>query len=226
MRPACLLGVCLLFGAPALAGGRFTWERSAKGQPPVSITLSCEAGDARMETGGEKNRVLIWDATKKVLTILDPATKSYLRVDPEQLAGAFGRTRPADDEPPLKRTGKKSKVGPWECEQTLIRRSGQNGGVEVWYEVDACIVPWARSPVKAEELGCLKPLIGALDTLGAPESDVIAGAVEALPGLPVRTVRDTGDSKTSVSTFKSFQRVTVAPEAFSVPADYAPHVSR
>jgi hypothetical protein len=224
MRPACLLSVCLVGSAPAFAGGRFTWERSTTGQSPVPITLTCEDGDARMETGGEKNRVLIWDAKKRVLTILDPVTKSYLSVDPEHLTGMIGR-RPPKDEPAFKQTGKKSKVGPWECEHYVIRRSGQNGGVEIWYELGACLVSWAKSPVKAEELGCLKSMMGALDTLGAQEGDVTAGAVDELPGLPVRTVRDTGDGKVSVSTFKSFQRVPVGAEAFTVPADYAPRGS-
>jgi hypothetical protein len=206
----------VLFSASAFAAGKVTFERSVAGAAPVPITVLCDSGNARMETGGEpeKKVVLIWDAKQKQLSILHPGTKTYQQIDPDRFSQATGQQPGPDPVVTATATGKKAKVDRWDCEHYNVKRGE--------LQLDMCLVPWAKAPVKKEELSCMASVQAAMRKMGAKEGDATGGDVDKLPGMPVQTTRDLGEGKANVMTLKSVERGPAPSDAFVVPTDYKP----
>jgi hypothetical protein len=206
----------VLLSTSAIAAGKVTFERSIAGAPPVPITVLCDNGNARMETGGdpEKKVILIWDAKQKQLSILHPATKTYQQIDPERFAQVTGQQPGAEPEVKTAATGKRGKVEKWDCDHYNVKRGD--------LQLDMCLVPWAKAPVKKEELSCMAAVQSAMHKMGAKEGDATGGDVEKLPGMPVQTTRSLGDGTANVMTLKGVERGPAPADAFVVPADYKP----
>jgi hypothetical protein len=204
----------VLVSSTAFADGKAVWERTAAGKPPTPITMWCKNGNARMETNGEKKLVVIWDSEKKLLSILHPDEKVYEQLDPSRFAGLQGASaQGGGNETTYTATGKKQKVEKWDCELYKVKRLGM--------PLEMCLVPWAKSPVKKDELACMKSVADAFAMLGAKDNDGAAQDFTKMPGLPVQTTRDLGDGKANVMTLKGWEKGEPPAGAFTIPDDYS-----
>lgn len=237
-----LLFLCL-FSSAASAGTTLTWERSKGSEKPTTLVMKCEGGNARFEGSAAAGRTVIWDAAKKTLAVLKPAEKTYSQLTEAQLLELRERMKAMaeqmrgrlDSLPPAQRaqleamlgaaeetaewkftaTGKKSRVGKWECELY----DGERGAVKS----QSCMVPWPSAPAKKDELECVKSVSSLFQALSrglARDSDTAPEDLTKFPGLPVQTTRSMADGQQLVSTLKSAEKGKIPPDAFLVPKDY------
>ncbi len=172
--------------------------------------------DQTIKIKGEKARS---DLTPAVSMITDGATgesitlmhtaKTFLKVSPEQtkaMMEQFQKMRGNGEPAKLQPTGKKEKVGDYECEIFTVSLGTLN--VTYWLAKDFPNFPAVMAQLE-------KFQSGAISAMGK-------GAMPALkdfPGMIMKTETDLGGKKT-VSTLVSAKEENVDPAVFNIPAGY------
>jgi hypothetical protein len=236
--------VLLLVSSAASAGTTLAWERLRGDEAPTRLTMKCENGNVRFEGSAGGGRVVIWDAQAKTLDVLKPQEKTYGQLTETQANAMRDKLKGLREQmkarldtlPPEKRTqleamladasgegeqwkftatGKKQKVGKWDCEVY----DGERGAVKM----QSCMVPWSAAPAKKEDLECLKGVSSLFQSLLKGIADADAATHEDLtrfPGLPVQTTRVLPDGRKAVMTLMSAERGKIGAGEFVVPKDY------
>jgi hypothetical protein len=233
----------LLVSSVAFGGTTLTWERTRGAEAPAPVSMKCEGGSARFEGAGS-DRIILWDGATKTLSLLKPADKTYQQLTEAQMQQMRDRAAAAMEamKPRLEKmspeqraqleammnagsgqagewkftpTGKKAKVGKWDCEWY----DGTRGGLKT----QSCMVPWASAPAKKEELECVKSAMSIFQGMlrGAMhDGDATHDDFTKFPGIPVQTVRESSDGTKHSMTLKNVDRGPLPPETFAVPKGY------
>jgi hypothetical protein len=234
-----LLSLCVLCAATSFAGVKVVWDRVSADGKSAEISMQCEGENARFEGAGEKKSVAIWDAKKQMLEVVRDDNKTYTALDPAQIAAMAQRLAAMraklDQMPPEQRAqvekmmggkmaddpkaewvftskNKKSKIAKWDCDLYDAKRGA--------LEAEMCIVPWEKSPLKREDLKCVKPISEMFKGMSSDEADGMTDMLEKFPGMPARSIRNLADGKKATTTLKSADHATIAASAFEVPAGY------
>ncbi len=231
----------VLCASTSFAGIKVVWDRVSAEGKNAEISMQCEGENARFEGMGmgDKKSVAIWDAKKQMLEVVRDENKSYTALDPAQIAAMAQRLAAMRASlaqmPPEKREqlekmmggkmaddpkaewvftskNKKSKVAKWDCELYDAKRGAM--------EAEMCIIPWEKSPLKREDLKCVKPISEMFKGMSSDEADGMTDMLEKFPGMPALSVRNLADGKKSTTTMKSADHAAVAASAFEIPAGY------
>lgn len=249
MKPALLTALCLT-ASHAHAGVKIVWESAmADAEPaqPHTVTLVVDGQKARIDAGDQAGRAFVWDAQAKAITVMQAQDKTYRRLteaDIKQMAEKFKQlqelmrqrtagmppeqraqvekamrlTAPSADQKPtpwkFTATGKKQKVGSYDCELY--------DGVRGQTKQQACVVAWAKAPVKKDDLKALASLADTFRPLieGPAGSTGVEQDLTSYPGFPVRAVSTLPDGEKRVTTLKSAERSAVDAAQFEVPEGY------
>jgi hypothetical protein len=170
-------------------------------------TLRIKNDQARCDVAGAFS--LLVDRKTGETTTLSHGQKGYLTVSPETAAAMIARLREArgsDAPPALVATGKKEKIGAYECE--LFTTDLGNVKASYWLAKD-----YPNFPALLAQMDIVdsNPLSGA--TGGA------APRTKDLPGMPMKIVMERNGQKVTV-TFVSAKEEPVDPAIFKIPGDY------
>jgi hypothetical protein len=220
----------------AHAGIVLKWDRTRGDEPATTLVMTCEGGNARFEGSGTKGRTVLWDAKARALHVIKTDEKTFSTLSEAQLLALRERAKAAiekikaastpekraeidamtaEPEWKLTATGQKAKPGQWDCELYDAEKGTS--------KLQMCIVPWAKSPAKKEDLDCVKSVAELFKMMSrgalSKEAD-FAEDLTKFPGLAVQSTRDMGGGKKAISTLKTVEKVTPPPGAFTVPADF------
>lgn len=159
------------------------------------------------------------------------ATKERMKAQlekaaPEQRAQLEALLNAEKDVKPLpewsfKSTGKKLKVGSFDCELF----DGSRGETRV----ELCLVPWEKAPVKRADLECARGVAEMFKSMGpavAADGDSTREDLTKFPGLPVLSSRDVGEGRKITMTLKGAAIAPVSPDEFVIPPGYELNKSR
>jgi|CXWL01.1.fsa_nt_gi hypothetical protein len=116
-------------------------------------------------------------------------------------------------------TGKKAKIGTWNCEWNQVSTGGSN--------YQACVVPWAAAKVSKDDLACFSSIADTMAGLlrgmtggpAQPQQDSTMLDVHSWPGVIVASERTGADGKQTM-TLKSVSKGSVPEATFKVPEGY------
>ncbi|MGB8170857.1 MAG: DUF4412 domain-containing protein [Chthoniobacteraceae bacterium] len=170
-------------------------------------TIRVKGGKARCDIGGAVS--VIFDRETGETTTLSHAQRGTVTLSPEAnraMLEKMQKARGSTEPPALIPTGKKEKIGEYQCEIF----TAELGNVKVTY--------WL-----AKDFPQLQTFLSHLDVL---ESSPLAGAkggvaprTKDLPGMPIKVLMDMGGQKVTVTTL-SAKEENVDPSIFKIPAGY------
>jgi hypothetical protein len=170
-------------------------------------TIRVKGGKARCDVGGAVS-VLV-DRESGETTTLAHAQRGYLTLTPERnkaMIEKLQKTRGSQEPPKLVPTGKKEKIGEYECEIAIA----ELGGVKVTY--------WL-----AKTYPNFQSILAQLDVLeSAPLAagrNALAPRTKDLPGMPMKMLMEMSGQKVTI-TLLSAKEENVDPAIFSIPNSY------
>lgn len=193
-----------------------------------------------LREGAEKKLFLVDHAKRTVLVVTEEDSKAtearqaqmraqleaqLAKLPPEQRArieqGMLGASASPPKRAPFtyeKKQGPARRVGPFTCEDYVVKREGAVRG-------EACFASWKSVGVAAADFAKTladatpRPSPGSL-VPGAVQADLEAG--ELAPGFPVwRKLLDDEGNATLETTVRSFSKEALPADKFEVPKDYA-----
>lgn len=175
-----------------------------------------QAGDQTIRIKGDKSRSdlaqpisVITDGATGGMTTLMHTTRTFMKVPAEQtkaMLEQIKKMRPTTDAPKLQPTGKKEKVGEYECEIFTTNLGTIN--ITYWVAKD-----FPNYPAVLEQLDKFQS--GAISAMGQGTMP----ALKDFPGMMIKTEIDLGGKKTT-TTLVSAREENVDPAVFNVPASY------
>lgn len=248
--PASLLLLLPVAGA-AHAGIKLVYERAHDGQTSTN-TLSFEKQNLRMDgiqagprgQGGDGS--ILFDAERKVLTMIDPSQKVYRELNEEDakaMKAQMAQMRAMMAErlktvPPEQRAQAEATMnmlgGGGELPPLKYQSLGQKKKVAGYdcevYRVsmgarvlsESCFAPWSSQIVTKAEAEELKKTSTALQTLMAFMPAARQQDWTQIPGVPVEETHFGPDGKTKqwTNVLKSVSRAPLPADTFKVPAGY------
>jgi hypothetical protein len=170
-------------------------------------TLRFKNDQARCDVAGAFS--LLVDRKSGETTTLSHAQKGYMTVSPEAAAAMIARLREArgaDAPPALVATGKKEKIGAYECE--IFTADIGNVKASYWLAKDYPNYPALLAQMDIIESNAL-----------AASAGTAAPRTKDLPGMPMKIVMERNGQKVTV-TFVSAKEEPVDPAIFKIPGDY------
>jgi hypothetical protein len=180
-----------------------------------------QSGEQTIKIKGDKART---DLAQMVSMITDGATgeivtlmhtpRTYLKVAPEQtkaMMEQLQKSRPSAEPAKLQPTGKKEKVGDYECEIFTANL----GAITATYWI-------------AKDFPNYQAVLGQLEKLQAGSISAMGNGLmpelKDFPGMMMKTEMDLGGKKV-VTTLLSAKEENVDPAIFKIPANYKPIAS-
>ncbi|MEA3207772.1 MAG: hypothetical protein QOE70_829 [Chthoniobacter sp.] len=170
-------------------------------------TIRIKDHKARCDVGGTIS--LIVDRQSGESFTLSHAQKGYLTISPERakaMMEQMQKTRGSEEPPKLEDTGKREKIGEYQCEIF----TADLGAVKVTYAL-------------AKDYPNYQSLLTQLDVLeSGPLSATASGLAprsKDLPGMPMKIIMEMTGQKIS-TTLLSASEAPVDPAIFNLPADY------
>lgn len=170
-------------------------------------TIRIKGDRARTDLASQIS-VLSDAATGESITLMH-APKTFMRITPartQALLEKMQQRRPAGDPPKLTTTGRKEKIGSYDCEIFTTNL----GEVSVTYWIAAA---YPNYPAILAQLGKLQA--GSISAMGRG----LLPELKDFPGLPLKTEMAMGTEKVS-TVLLSVQEEKVDPASFDIPKNY------
>ena len=201
--------VCALVALAALARADIVVVQRVDGAGQSGEqTIRVKDGKARCDTGGGAVSVIV-DRQTGETTTLSHGQRGFLTLTPEANRAMLEKMKAArgsQQTPPLVNSGKKEKVGEYQCDIF----TAEIGAVKMTY--------WL-----AKEYPNYQKFITQLDVLeGAPLASVAGGLAprtKDLPGMPVKLLMELSGQKVTI-TLLSAKEEDADPAIFKIPAGY------
>jgi hypothetical protein len=237
VRPLLACSLALLAAAASADTKLVYVEEGGEG---VTAVLYVAAGRVRMDLPGAEDRWVLFDAAGPSLRSVDPARKTFSRLDAEEVSRLSARVAAANaqlegelanvppeqraqvervlgkvvigaSQPAYTRSGKRMKVNGWECEVVGYEIAAQRG--------EACLAGAKALALTEADVRALEQLRAFADRLSAeafPMGMSEKLRLAPLEGLPVRAKH--ADEPAQIA--KSVSHDTLPGSLFEVPAGY------
>lgn len=177
---------------------------------------SGQSGEQTIRIKGDKARTdmaqqvsMITDGASGDVVTLMHAPKTFLKISAAQtkaMLDQMQKLKPAGEPPKLTATGKKEKIGNYECEIFTTNFGGV--GVTYWIAKDFPNYPAVLAQMEKLQAGSISAMGRGL----MPE-------LKDFPGMQIKTEMDLGGKKVS-TVLVSAKEENVDPASFDIPKDY------
>jgi hypothetical protein len=207
MNPALAsLAALLIFASAALADLVVVQKVEGGGQSSEQ-KIRIKGEQARTDLTGTVS--MITDGTTGEMTTLMHSGKTFLKVSAEQtkaMMDQLQQQRPNGEPAKLQPTGKKEKIGEYECEMFTANLGAMK--ITYWIAKDFPDYPAVLAQLEKFQSGAISAMGKGL----MPE-------LKDFPGMPMKTELEMGGKKT-ITTLVSAKAETVDPALFKIPAGY------